>query len=63
MAKQLLFQTTNSQEIHLQITYDNKQITKIYNTKFSGLTIDNKFFWGLQIYEIVTKLTKACYVI
>jgi hypothetical protein len=33
----LQFFTKNSQETDLQVTYDNKQITKIYNTKFLGL--------------------------
>jgi hypothetical protein len=35
----LQFLGRNSQDIDLQITYDNKQITKIYNTKFLGLMI------------------------
>jgi hypothetical protein len=59
----LHFLTKNSQEIDLQITHDNEQITKIYNTKFLGLMIDNKFSWGLHIDETVTKLSNACYVI
>jgi hypothetical protein len=59
----LQFLTKNSLEIDLQITYDNKQSTRIYNTKFLGLAIDAKFSWGLHIDEIVTKLNRACYVV
>jgi hypothetical protein len=47
----------------LKITYDNKQITKVYNTKFLGLMIDNKFSWDLHIDAIVTKFNGACYAI
>jgi len=37
----LQFLTKNSREIDLQISYENKQISKIHNTKFLGLIIDN----------------------
>jgi hypothetical protein len=55
----LQFLTKNSQEIDLQVTYDDKQITKICNIKFLGLMSGKKFSWGLHIDEIVTKLNRA----
>jgi hypothetical protein len=59
----LQFLTKNSHESDLQISYEKKQISKIYNTKFLGLVIDNNLSWGFHIDEIIPKLNKACYVI
>ena len=54
--------TKNSHEIDLQISYENKQISKIFNTTFLGLIIDNNLYWAFYIDETVYKLNKACYV-
>jgi hypothetical protein len=59
----LQFLTKNSHESNLQISYKNKQISKIYNTKFLGVVIDNNLSWGFHIDEIIPKLNKAYYVI
>jgi hypothetical protein len=59
----LQFLAKNSHEIDLQISYENKQISKIYNTKFLALIIGNNLSWGFRSDEIVPKLNKACYVI
>jgi hypothetical protein len=59
----LHFSTKNSQEIDVQISYGNKQISENCNTKFLGFTIDDKLSWGLHIDEIVLKLNKACFKI
>jgi len=58
----LQFLTKDSHEIDLQISYENKRISKIYNTKFLGLIIDNNLYWGFHIDEAVYKFNKACYV-
>jgi hypothetical protein len=59
----LQFLTKNIHESDLQILYDNKQISKIYNTRFLGLVIDDNLSWGFHIDEIIPKLNKACYII
>jgi hypothetical protein len=59
----LQFLTKNSHESDLQILYENKQICKVYNTKFLGLVIDDNLSWGFHIDEIIPKLNKACYII
>ena len=59
----LQFLTKNSHESDLQMSYENKQISKIYNAKFLVLVIDNNLSWGFHIDEIVPTLNKACYVI
>jgi hypothetical protein len=58
----LPFLTKNSHEIDLQISYKKKRISKIYNTKFLRLIIDNNLSWGFHIDETVYKLNKACYI-
>jgi hypothetical protein len=45
------------------MTYENKQISKIYNTKFLALVIGNNLSWGFHSDEIVPKHNKTCYVI
>ena len=59
----LQFSTKNSQEIDVQISYGNKQISENCNTMFLGFMIDDKLSWGLHIDEIVLKLNKACFTI
>ena len=59
----LPFLTKNGHEIDLQISYENKHISKIYNTKFLALIIGNNLSLGFHSDEIVPKLNKACYVI
>jgi hypothetical protein len=49
----LQFLTKSSQEIDLQISYVNKQISNNYNRNFLGFMIDNKLSWGLHINETV----------
>jgi hypothetical protein len=57
------FLTKNSHDINLQIPYKNKKISKIYNTKFLGIIIDDNLSWGFHIDEIVSKVNKVCCVI
>jgi hypothetical protein len=45
------------------MSYGNKQISKIYNTKFLALIIVNILSWGFHSDEIVPELNKACCVI
>ena len=57
----LQFLTKNSHEIDLQISYENKRISKIHNIKFLRL-IDNNLSWGFHIDETAYKLNKVYYV-
>jgi hypothetical protein len=54
----LQFLIKHSRDSDLQISYENKQISKMYNIKFLGL-IDNNLCWGFSMEEIVPKLNKA----
>ena len=55
--------TKNSHEIGMQISYENKQITNIYNTKFLRLMIESSLSWKNHIDELISKLNKECYAI
>jgi hypothetical protein len=59
----LQFLTKSIHEIDLQISSENKQNSKMCNTRLLGLIIGNNLSWGFHCDEIVTKLTKAWYVI
>jgi hypothetical protein len=59
----LQFETKNFNVTDLYITYENKQISSIHNTKFLGLMVDNKLSWHCHIDQMVPKLNKASYVI
>jgi hypothetical protein len=45
----LQFETRNSSVTDLYITYENKQISSIHNTKFLGLMTDNNLSWHCHI--------------
>jgi hypothetical protein len=53
--------TKNSHEIGMQISYENKQITNIRNTKFLGLMIESSLSWKNHIYELISELNKECH--
>ena len=48
---------------NIQIRIGNKLIDKIYETKFTGVIIDDWWNWQSRIKQIVTKLHKNCYII
>jgi hypothetical protein len=52
----LQFQTKHSNDTQLQKIYDNIQVSKIEETKFLGLIIDNKLTWKSHINMISSKL-------
>jgi len=43
----------------MQISYENKQITNIHDTKFFGLMTDNSLSWKNHIVELISKLNKS----
>jgi hypothetical protein len=57
------FVTKTSSLIGLQVMYKNKEIVNTSNTKFLGLTLDNKFSWKNHTDAIVTKLRSACFTV
>jgi len=52
---------TSATDLH--ISYENRQISSIYSTKFLGLVIDNNLSWNYHIDQMIPKLNKAAYVI
>jgi hypothetical protein len=40
----------------MQISYENKQITDIHDTKFLGWMIDNSLSWKNHMDELISKL-------
>ena len=44
----------------MQISYQNKHITNIHDTKILGVMIDNSLSWKNRIDELISKLNKSC---
>jgi hypothetical protein len=59
----LQFHTKFNQKYDLQISYDNKHITKAQNIKFLGIIIDSNLSWKQHIDDIIPKLNMACFAI
>jgi hypothetical protein len=59
-ANYMQFQTKNSQELELNITSMNNQITNSRNTKFLGLNIVETLSWKSHINQILLRLSLAC---
>jgi len=53
------FVTKNSSSNDFNIMHGNKKIANVYNTKFLGLTLENKFSWRTHIDTIIPKLSSA----
>ena len=47
----------------IQIKYDDKQISKVNETKFLGLIINANLSWKTHIESIKSKLSSACYAV
>jgi len=49
----------------LYITHENKKLanTRIWNTKFLGIPLDDTFFWNTHIDMIIPQLSSACLAI
>jgi hypothetical protein len=56
------FTTSYQQNEAFQITYQNKIITGIHNTKFLGLEFDKNISWKNHVQKIIPKLSSACYL-
>jgi len=59
----LQFHMKINQNYDIQISYENKQITKAQNIKFLGIIIDSNLSWKQHIDDIIPKLNKACLAI
>ena len=54
---------TKKTSVHeISIGYNNTFISNTLNTKFLGLVITNSLSWKDHITQLITKLSKACYV-
>ncbi|PNF17558.1 hypothetical protein B7P43_G15556, partial [Cryptotermes secundus] len=55
------FTTKNNHQIDLDISYANKLICKVLDTKFLGIHVDSTLSWKIHIEQIIPKLNAACY--
>ena len=53
----------NSSFLDINIGFNNKLITNIYNTKFLGIVTESTLSWKANINQILPKLRSACYAI
>jgi hypothetical protein len=53
----------NSWDYEVKPNYQDNCIKSSSNTKFLGLTIDDSLSWKAHIYQIMSKLNTACFVI
>ena len=57
------FKTKHYCNVNAEITYDQKCTTKASETKFLGLIIDDTLSWKQHIYQVVNKISVACFAI
>jgi hypothetical protein len=57
------FMTKNTPIREISISCNNTSILNTSNTKFLGLVITNSLSWKDHITQVITKLSKACYVL
>lgn len=55
------FQTKNSQQIQLQIHFNDNNIQEIKSIKFLGLTIDNMCSWKQHVQTVCSRLNSFVY--
>jgi hypothetical protein len=56
------FKSNYRQDNTLQITYQEKEVQEVNNTKFLRLGLDNYITWKTHIGIILTKLSRVCYI-
>ena len=59
----LEFRSKNGGNIVTQIGYDQKIISNMTETKFLGLTIDDKLSWKQHIDIVINRLSSICYAL
>jgi hypothetical protein len=57
------FTSSSQHNETFQITYQNKIITGIYNTKCLGLELVKNISWKNHVKKIIPKLSSACYLV
>ena len=57
------FRTTNAPILDIQIEYHNKLISNTLHSKFIGLTTKNILLWNTHINQLITRLSRAYYMI
>jgi len=55
------FTTKNSPQIDLDISYANKLIAKVYDTKFLGTYVESTLSWKIHIAQITYRLNASCH--
>ena len=55
------FITQNSPPVDLDISYANKLISKVYDTRLLGIYVDSTLSWKHHVEWITHKLNAACY--
>jgi len=56
---QCFSKNTNKYDAH--VSYENNSISKVNDTKFLGININNNLFWKTHIEEMLPKLCPACF--
>jgi hypothetical protein len=59
----LQFYKKANQYYDFQTYYEDKQLTKIQNIKFLGISINSNLSWKQHTEDITPRLNKACFVI
>jgi len=57
------FKTRNAPILDIEIGYHNTLITNTLHTEFLCITIENMLLWNTHLNQVITKLSRACYVI
>ena len=57
------FRTTYASSLDIQIGYHNKLISNTPHSKFIGITTKNILLWNTHLNQLITKLSRACYMI
>jgi len=59
----LQFVTKTDHAINMQVLFGNRKIATTQSLKFLGLTINTTLTWKHHIFELTSRLNKACYAI
>ena len=59
----LQFSMKNSRNYDLELNYQGNYVKSSTNTTFLGLIINNSLLWKAHIYQMMSELNSACFVI
>jgi hypothetical protein len=58
----LIFAARSSPINVVPVSYHNKLISNDTNTKFLGMILESSCIWKAHIFQLLPKLSKACYL-